>query len=50
MSTTTALVFAYLPTGCQKLVMNFMPKAIHDKVYYENTMEIVDALVDYRIG
>ncbi len=37
MSTTAASVFAD------------MPKAFADKVYYENTMEIVDALVDYRI-
>ena len=37
MKTTTALVFAD------------MPKAIADKVDCENTMEIVDVLVDYRI-
>ena len=49
MNTTTTLVFADMPKDYQGLVMNFMPKAIHDKVDYENTVEIIDALVGHEL-
>jgi hypothetical protein len=49
MNTTTTLDIADLPKDYHGLVMNFMPKAIHDKVDYQNTMEIIDALVGHKL-
>ena len=49
MKTTTTLEFADMPKDYQGLVMNFMPKAIHDKIDYENTMEVIDALAGYEL-
>lgn len=49
MNTTATLVFADMPKDYQGLAVNFMPKAIHDKVDYDNTMEIIDALVGHQL-
>ena len=49
MNTTTTLIFAEMPKDYPGLVMNFMPKAIHDNVDYENTLEVIDTLVGHEL-
>ena len=31
------------------VLIKFMPKAIHDKIDYENTMEVIDALAGHKL-
>jgi len=45
MKTAAVTHFKKMPKDYQGLVMMFMPRAIHDEVDYENTVEVIDALV-----
>jgi HTH-type transcriptional regulator/antitoxin HigA len=45
MKTAAVLQFKKMPKDYHGLVMMFMPKAIHDEIDYENTVEVIDALV-----
>jgi HTH-type transcriptional regulator/antitoxin HigA len=47
---TATLDFKKMPTTYQGLVMMFMPKAIHDEIDYENTVEVIDALVGHALS
>ena len=49
MNTASRLNFAGMPKDYHGLVMTFMPKAIHDNVDYENTMEVIDALAGHKL-
>ena len=46
----TAMDFEKMPKDYQGLVMMFMPKAIHDKIDYDNTVEIIDGLVGHELS
>jgi HTH-type transcriptional regulator/antitoxin HigA len=50
MKTTNAMDFVKMPKDYQGLVMKFMPKAIYDKIDYENTVEVIDALVGHELS
>ena len=50
MKTTAGLAFENMPRDYQGLVMKFMPKAIHDKIDYENTLEVIDALAGHELS
>lgn len=50
MKTAAATDFAKMPKSYQGLVMLFMPRAIHDNIDYENTMDVVDALAGHALS
>jgi HTH-type transcriptional regulator/antitoxin HigA len=50
MKKTATVTFADLPRDYPGLVMAFMPKAIHDHVDYENTIEVIDALAGHELS
>ena len=50
MKTTRAMTFEKMPKDYQGLVMMFMPKAIHDEIDYENTVEVIDALAGHHLS
>lgn len=50
MKTNSAMAFKNIPSDYQGLVMMFMPKAIHDQIDYENTVEVIDALVGHELS
>ena len=50
MKTTNAMTFKNMPKDYQGLVMMFMPKAIHDQIDYENTVEVIDALAGHELS
>ncbi len=50
MNTTNAMAFTDMPKDYHGLVLMFMPKAIHDKIDYENTMEVIDALAGHKLA
>lgn len=47
---TTALTFARLPRTYSGLVSLHMPRPIHDKVGYDNAVEIVHALAGHTLN
>ena len=49
MNTKATTTFADLPKDYGALVMMFMPRAIHDEVDYENTVEVIDALAGHDL-
>ena len=49
MKTATATTFASMPKDYQSLVMMFLPRSIHDKIDYQNTMEVIDILVGHDL-
>ena len=49
MKTNSVMAFKNMPGDYQGLVMMFMPKAIHDEIDYENTLEVIDALVGHEL-
>lgn len=50
MKTNSAMAFKNIPSDYQGLVMMFMPKAIHDEIDYQNTVEVIDALAGHELG
>jgi HTH-type transcriptional regulator/antitoxin HigA len=50
MKTSTIMPFAKIPKNYQGLVMMFMPRAIHDEVDYENTVEVINTLVGHELS
>lgn len=42
--------FAKLPRDYHGLVMMFMPRALHDEIDYENTVEVIDALAGHELS
>lgn len=49
MKTGAPTAFASMPKDYQGLVMMFMPRAIHDRIDYQNTMEVIDALAGHEL-
>jgi HTH-type transcriptional regulator/antitoxin HigA len=49
MKTKTRLKFKGMPKDFKSLVMMFMPRAIHDAVDYDNTIEVVDELAGHDL-
>jgi HTH-type transcriptional regulator/antitoxin HigA len=49
MKTVSKLVYADMPKDYHGLVMMFMPRAVHDKIDYENTMEVINALAGHKL-
>lgn len=47
---STALTFAHLPKTYSGLVALHMPRPIHDKVAYDNAVEIVHALAGHKLN
>jgi HTH-type transcriptional regulator/antitoxin HigA len=47
---TTALTFTRLPKSYSGLVALHMPRPIHDKVAYDNAVEIVHALAGHKLN
>jgi len=50
MKTAPALAFKTMPKDYHGLVMMFMPKAIHDQVDYDNTLEVINALAGHNLS
>lgn len=50
MKTVAPVDFVKIPKDYQGLVMMFMPKAIYDKIDYENTVEVIDALAGHKLS
>ena len=50
MKTASAMIFEKMPRSYRGLVMMFMPRSIHDEIDYENTVEIIDALVGHDLS
>jgi HTH-type transcriptional regulator/antitoxin HigA len=50
MKTAAAIDFEKMPKDYQGLVMMFMPKAIHDMIDYENTVEVIDRLAGHELS
>ena len=50
MKTATVMDFKKMPKNYPGLLMMFMPKAIHDEIDYENTVEVIDALVGHKLS
>jgi HTH-type transcriptional regulator/antitoxin HigA len=50
MKTSTVMDFEKMPKDYKGLVMMFMPKAIHDEIDYENTVEVIDGLVGHELS
>ena len=46
----SAMAFKDIPGDYQSLVLMFMPKAIHDQIDYENTVEVIDAMAGHQLG
>jgi HTH-type transcriptional regulator/antitoxin HigA len=42
--------FKKMPKDYKGLLMMYMPKAIHDEVDYENTVEVIDALAGHKLS
>ncbi len=49
MKTKTKMTFSQMPKNYHGLVLKFMPKAIHDKIDYDNTMEVIDTLAGHDL-
>ena len=51
MKTPTKITLpAKLPTGYADLVALHMPRPIHDRVAYDNTVEVIDALAGHKLN
>lgn len=50
MKTATRTKFARLPRDYHGLVTMFMPRALHDEIDYENTVEVIDALAGHELS
>ena len=50
MKTAGVLRFKKMPKDYQGLVMMFMPRAIHDEIDYQNTIEVIDELVGHELA
>ena len=50
MKTKTPLSFAALPKDYNGLVSLFPPRPIHDRVAYDNTVELVDAMAGHSLN
>ena len=50
MKTTTKITFATLPKTYDGLVSLHVPRPIHDKVGYDNAVEIVHALAGHKLN
>jgi HTH-type transcriptional regulator / antitoxin HigA len=50
MKTRSKVKFAALPKDYQGLALFFMPRAIHDAVDYENTVEVIDLLAGHALS
>jgi len=46
---STQIQFSHLPTTYPELVVFHLPRPIHDKVSYQNTVEIIDALAGRKL-
>jgi HTH-type transcriptional regulator/antitoxin HigA len=49
MKTKTRMKFREMPKDFKSLVMMYMPRAIHDEVDYENTLEVVEELAGHDL-
>jgi HTH-type transcriptional regulator / antitoxin HigA len=49
MKTKSGMMFKNLPKDYAGLVMMFMPRAIHDQVDYDNTIEVIDLLAGHDL-
>jgi HTH-type transcriptional regulator / antitoxin HigA len=49
MKTRARLRFKEMPKDFKSLVMMFMPRAVHDEVDYDNTMEVIDELAGHDL-
>jgi HTH-type transcriptional regulator / antitoxin HigA len=49
MKITTPMTFSRMPRNYRGLVTMYMPRAIHDQVDYDNTIEIIDALAGHDL-
>ena len=45
----TQIELSHLPTTYSELVAFHLPRPIHDKVSYQNTVEIIDALAGHKL-
>ena len=50
MKAKTELAFKDMPGDYEGLVNMFMPKAIHDEIDYDNTVEVIDALAGQKLS
>jgi len=50
MKTAAAMDFQKMPQDYQGLMLLFMPRAIHDQIDYENTVEVIDALAGHELS
>jgi HTH-type transcriptional regulator/antitoxin HigA len=50
MKTTAGTDVEKLPKDYAGLVMSFMPRAIHDRVDYDNTVEVIDVLAGHDLS
>ncbi len=50
MKTTTTLKFSSLPKTYNGLVALKVPRPIHDRTAYDNAVEIVHALADFKLN
>ena len=46
---STQIQFSHLPTTYPELVVFHLPRPIHDKVSYQNTVEVIDALAGRKL-
>ena len=50
MKTASVMKFKKMPKTYHGLIMMFMPRAIHDEIDYENTVEVIDALIGHELS
>ncbi len=50
MKRSRTMDFKKMPKDYKGLLMMYMPKAIHDEVDYENTVEVIDALAGHKLS
>ncbi len=50
MKTTQLSKFENIPADYARLLTMFMPKAIHDEVDYENTVEVIDIMAGHDLN
>ena len=50
METTSKVSFGKLPKTYDKLIKFHVPRPIHDKVGYQNTVEVIDALAGQQVN
>ena len=49
MKMTNPMTLARMPRNYRGLVTMYMPRAIHDQIDYDNTMEVIDAMAGHEL-